>query len=325
MARTSKQITASRRNGVKSNGPKTERGKAIASKNGTKHGLLAENPPLLATENLETFKELMQGLVNQYQPANPVEWHLVQQVAMAMLRQHRLWAAEAALATQAMEAEPVLNLPYPHYQNEASESREKTQYHPLNLAREIKYLQELIELIDSEEVAEIEYWQEDFKNLMEKLSSVDYNPVTKFERDHLFLFAEEREVFLQKRLKFLEKLREEGEIYWVKLEEADIKLSVILKSEYSPKFLIEEVREVASNRLVRLQHAQLENQAASGEYQEKLAEYQMVIAPAKSISEKITLLSRYEKHINSQLADALDRLESLRKNKGLLGSLRQKG
>ena len=323
MARTSKQITASRLNGAKSNGPKTERGKAIASKNGTKHGLLAEKPPLLATEKLETFNELMQGLVNQYQPANPVEWHLVQQVAMAMLRQHRLWAAEAALATQEMFAEPVLNLPYPHYQNGVSESREKTQYHPISLAREIKYLQELIDLIDSEELTEIEYWQEDFQSLIEKLSSVDYNPVTKFARDHLFLFAREREAFFQSRSKLLDKLREEGENYWVTLEEADIKLSVILKSEYSPKFLIEEVREVASNRLAKLQHAQLENQAATGEYQEKLVEYQMAIAPAQSISEKFTLLSRYEKHINSQLADALDRLESLRKNKKLLGSLRQ--
>ena len=325
MARTAKQISASRSNGAKSQGPKTERGKTISARNGTKHGLLAEKPPLLATENLETFNELMQGLVNQYQPANPVEWHLVQQVAMAMLRQYRLWAAEAAIATQEMEAEPVLNLPYPHYQNGVDESREKTQEHPESLAREIKYLQELLDLIDSEELAEIEYWQEDFKSLIEKLDSVDYNPVTKFERDHLFLFAEEQEVFLQKRLKFLEKLREEGEIYWVTIEEADIKLSVIQSSEYSPEFLIEEVREVASKRLAQLQHAQLENQAATGEYQEKLAEYQMAIAPAQSISEKFTLLSRYEKHINSQLANALDRLESLRKNKGLLGSLRQKG
>ena len=99
----------------------------------------------------------------------------------------------------------------------------------------------------------------------------------------------------------------------------------MVASEYSPEFLIEEVREVASQRLAQLQRAQLENQAATGEYQEKLAEYQMAIAPAPSISEKFTLLSRYEKHINSQLANALDRLESLRKNKGLLGSLRQKG
>ena len=66
--------------------------------------------------------------------------------------------------------------------------------------------------------------------------------VTKFERDYLFLFAEEQEVFLQKRLRFIEKLREEGENYWVTLEEADIKLSVILKSEYSTKFLSEYVR-----------------------------------------------------------------------------------
>lgn len=89
-------------NGRQSRGPTTERGKAIASLNSTKHGLLSQKPPLLATEDLESFEGLMQGLVDCYQPSTPVEWHLVQQVAMAMLRQHRLWATEAGLANQAM-------------------------------------------------------------------------------------------------------------------------------------------------------------------------------------------------------------------------------
>ena len=87
-----------RLNGAKSEGPTTEQGKAIAARNATKHGLLAKQPPLLVTEDLATFEGLMQGLIDQYQPENPVEHFLVQQVAMAMVRQYRLWTVETATA-----------------------------------------------------------------------------------------------------------------------------------------------------------------------------------------------------------------------------------
>jgi hypothetical protein len=88
----------SRLNGSKSRGPLTERGKAIASRNATKHGLLVQKPPLLVTEDLETFEGLAQGLIEQYQPETPVEHFLVQQVAMGMLKQYRLWSVETAIA-----------------------------------------------------------------------------------------------------------------------------------------------------------------------------------------------------------------------------------
>lgn len=87
-----------RMNGSKSKGAVTKRGKAIASRNATKHGLLAKQPPLLVTEDLATFEGLVQGLIDQYQPANVVEHFLVQQVAMGMLKQYRLWSVEAAIA-----------------------------------------------------------------------------------------------------------------------------------------------------------------------------------------------------------------------------------
>lgn len=87
-----------RMNGSKSRGPITERGRAIASRNATKHGLLAKQPPLLVTEDLASFEGLVQGLIDYYQPENPVEQFLVQQVAMGMLKQYRLWSVEAAIA-----------------------------------------------------------------------------------------------------------------------------------------------------------------------------------------------------------------------------------
>lgn len=88
----------SRMNGAKSRGAVTQRGKAIASHNAVKHGLLAQKPPLLVTEDLSNFETLVQGLIDYYQPENPVEHFLIQQVAMGMLKQYRLWNVEAAIA-----------------------------------------------------------------------------------------------------------------------------------------------------------------------------------------------------------------------------------
>jgi len=90
----------SRMNGAKSQGAVTQRGKAIASRNATKHGLLARKPPLLITEDLTTFEELVQGLIDYYQPESPVEHFLIQQVAMGMLKQYRLWNVETAIANR---------------------------------------------------------------------------------------------------------------------------------------------------------------------------------------------------------------------------------
>jgi len=88
----------SQMNGAKSRGAVTEKGKAIASRNAMKHGLLARKPPLLITEDLTTFEELVQGLIDYYQPESPIEHFLIQQVAMGMLKQYRLWNVEAAIA-----------------------------------------------------------------------------------------------------------------------------------------------------------------------------------------------------------------------------------
>ncbi|MEA5452059.1 hypothetical protein VB780_26025 [Leptolyngbya sp. CCNP1308] len=84
-----------RRNALLSTGPRTAEGKAIAARNRTTHGLLAKQPPLLDSEDFSTFEGILQGLIKQYQPQGPLENHLIQQIGMCMLRQHRAWQAEA--------------------------------------------------------------------------------------------------------------------------------------------------------------------------------------------------------------------------------------
>jgi hypothetical protein len=50
------------------------------------------------SEDLATFEGMVQGLIDYYQPTSPVEHFLIQQVAMGMLKQYRLWSVEAAIA-----------------------------------------------------------------------------------------------------------------------------------------------------------------------------------------------------------------------------------
>lgn len=124
----------SRINGRKSKGPKSNQGKAIAARNATKHGLLAEKPPLLASEDLTTFQGLLQALIDEWQPQGATEQILVQQLAMAFQRQYRLWSLEAALGDKpALEAEKQRRFP------------DKVVPGPLGESNSIDALSELIE------------------------------------------------------------------------------------------------------------------------------------------------------------------------------------
>ena len=101
-----------RQNAQLSTGPRSQEGKAIASRNNTQHGLLSRQPPLLGTEDHTTLEGVLVGLVEEYQPQGPLEHHLVQQIAMCILRQHRAWRAEAVAGDKAAAVE-TLSTHYP--------------------------------------------------------------------------------------------------------------------------------------------------------------------------------------------------------------------
>ncbi|MCP4542912.1 MAG: hypothetical protein GY832_37815, partial [Chloroflexi bacterium] len=68
MAVSQKQLIANRRNAARSTGPKTEQGKAIASRNAITHGLatpdIVINSPNL-TENAQHYDHLLQSLFDE--------------------------------------------------------------------------------------------------------------------------------------------------------------------------------------------------------------------------------------------------------------------
>jgi hypothetical protein len=91
---TQKQIEANRRNAQKSSGPRTPEGRAAVRLNGVKHGLTARTL-VLEGESEADFKDLLDSLEAEHQPATPTEQALVQQLAMAAWRLRRAYHMEA--------------------------------------------------------------------------------------------------------------------------------------------------------------------------------------------------------------------------------------
>ena len=81
--RTEKQIAASRENGKKSKGPKTQQGKAISSRNGLRFGLLA-SVVVQGVESRRQFRDLIIRLSAQYQPVGVIEEVLLEEIAVAI-------------------------------------------------------------------------------------------------------------------------------------------------------------------------------------------------------------------------------------------------
>ncbi len=90
---------AARQNSKKSTGPKTKRGKLVASRNGVKHGLCATQPPLLQQEEREQFEARYADLVDTYHPVGPLEEQCILQIAICLHKRQRAWAAEYAAMT----------------------------------------------------------------------------------------------------------------------------------------------------------------------------------------------------------------------------------
>lgn len=101
------QIEASRANGARSRGPVTDEGKANSARNAFKHGLTARSI-LLPTENPEHFEDLLHTLATVFLPASGVEWLALEEMAVALWKQRRIWTLEAttiALQDAAARAE----------------------------------------------------------------------------------------------------------------------------------------------------------------------------------------------------------------------------
>jgi len=100
---STKQIEANRRNSLKSTGPRTPEGKAVASLNNLRHGLRARTV-VLPGENSEDFHQLCDDLEAEWQPQSSTEHFYVEQMAVSQWKLSRVELAEKSILAQEDDA-----------------------------------------------------------------------------------------------------------------------------------------------------------------------------------------------------------------------------
>jgi hypothetical protein len=96
---TQKQYLANQKNAQRSTGPRTSEGKALASKNAMKHGLLSQ---AIVYGDPNEFEQHYLGLKQCFLPANTIEENLVQIIAVEIGRLAQAYGIEASIFAKAV-------------------------------------------------------------------------------------------------------------------------------------------------------------------------------------------------------------------------------
>lgn len=275
-------------NGRKSRGPVTLRGKAIAAKNATKHGLFSEKPPLLITEDLASFQGIMQSVIDEYQPQTATEHLLVQQLAMGWLRLHRLWGVEAALASKAI-LEAQMRSRYPEIKIPGTLSSDNSPYQD-------KY------------VNHAELRRDELNQLNELIQNLEYDLGNVPENDKPSKKWVEA-IVGSLRLANLRGI-EEGTLVW----EARTKLMFALEEPDGKPLTVTEIVGRCHDvlKLARERILVIEGILADIDRMER--ETQLADANSKGLQNP-ELFTRYERAITTSLYDALDRLQTIQQQR----------
>jgi hypothetical protein len=298
-----------RLNGAKSKGAVTDKGKAIASRNATKHGLLATQPPLLASEDLETFQGIVQGLIDQYAPQASIEHLLIQQIAMGWQRLHRVWGVEAAIANVEMLKQQYRNK-VPSLTKEPLFPTEAVDDPLAVLEQERDVLQETHNRIEDDFLAEIP--KRGFQTWCESKEAA-----TLLKKVNTFL-VEMRQNFPPERVPLLAERRRglHREHIWYQMVIWDVQSRDRKSARCVFRYNLREWHKACAERIEEI------NQTLADLHQ--LGEATKVaIAASKAIPLDVERLSRYERHIWKLIQDSLERLNTIqdqRKNEESMGS-----
>jgi hypothetical protein len=107
---SSARAAASRQNGAKSRGPKTEEGRARSAQNALKHGMRARKHLVLPDEDGAEFAGLEAALVAELAPVGALQTVLARRVAVAAWRLARADRIEAELFEERRSADGGLGL-----------------------------------------------------------------------------------------------------------------------------------------------------------------------------------------------------------------------
>ena len=100
-----RRILASQANGALSKGPVTAQGKRRSSQNATTHGLLA-GQIVMHDESPEGFQAVLKDHLGRLQPADGVEFGLIEEMVASHWRLRRSWAIETRLLENETDAQP---------------------------------------------------------------------------------------------------------------------------------------------------------------------------------------------------------------------------
>ena len=89
------QLVANQNNAKKSTGPVTLQGKQTVANNALKHGVFSKSL-ILADEDPDEYKSLLDQLLQELHPSGLLEQTLVERIALTLWRQRRLVRAETA-------------------------------------------------------------------------------------------------------------------------------------------------------------------------------------------------------------------------------------
>lgn len=151
--------TSNRQNALQSTGPQTQEGKAIASKNATKHGLLSREV-LLPNENAEALAELAQRLREDLQPVGELEDLLVDRVISFIWRLRRLVRVEGGIFTS--------NL----YEELAERAERKAKSYEQNTSLEAMMMMMSVRITDEKKRAEALAKAKEMRDLQAEESSI---------------------------------------------------------------------------------------------------------------------------------------------------------
>ena len=98
-----RRILSSRANGARSRGPATSQGKQRSAQNAVRHGLLARCI-VMQNESRESFEAHLAQHVDRLQPADDVEYGMIEEMAAASWRMRRAWALETRMLDNAVAA-----------------------------------------------------------------------------------------------------------------------------------------------------------------------------------------------------------------------------
>jgi hypothetical protein len=125
---TAKKAAANRRNALQSTGPRTPEGKALTSKNATRHGVLSALAVVPGLEKAADWEAHHAGVLASLAPAGPLEKLLAERVALGawrLLRVARYEREAVAISLETVEASVAAGLA-----EEAGFHAEKKDHHP---------------------------------------------------------------------------------------------------------------------------------------------------------------------------------------------------